>query len=95
MVAEARLGLRQRVGRGPWAVRLDALAGVDAVQRWTHPVDAPGPLDLDTRVRPAPIVAAQLSTRSAGFELGWTRDGAATIARAALVLRWPGVVRAW
>lgn len=90
-IAEARIGLRQRLGRGPWAVRGDLAVGIAAVERWSRPPD--DPLALRARVAPSPLVAAQLSSRTAGFELGWMPDTG--VSRAAVVLRWPGVIRVW
>jgi hypothetical protein len=90
-LGEARVGLRQRIGRGPWALRVDGTLGIAAVERWSRPPNQP--LALRSAVEPAPILAAQISSRTAGFELGWVLG--TDISRAALVLRWPGVIRVW
>ncbi len=88
-VAEATGGLRQRVGRGPWALRLDATAGVVAVSTVLRP-DPLDPLDLERSVAPAPLVAGAARIRSLGFELAWLPDQ--DLVRSSAILRWPGTV---
>lgn len=87
-VAELRGGLRQRLGRGSYALRLDAWGGVAALQRWSRPPD--DPLALTTATRPAPIVGGTLRARGVGLELGWV-PGEETL-RTGIVLGVPGVV---
>lgn len=86
VIAEARAGLRQRLGRGPWAARIDALGGVAALRRLTSPAGDPFALEAETT--PIPTLTAAIQVRSAGFELGW----APGLSRATLVLRFPGVL---
>jgi hypothetical protein len=89
VVAEGRAGVRLRLGRGPWAARLDALGGLCAVQRFTAPPD--DPWQVRSEVQPGWLAAAQVQVGVAGLELGWMPEQ--EISRASLILRWPGVLR--
>lgn len=87
-LAEARGGLRQRLGIGAWAVRLDGWAGVTALQTVESAPD--DPLDLETTVAPTWLAGGTIRLRQVGFEVGWLPD--AELVRTSIVLRWPGVV---
>lgn len=88
VVAESRIGLRQRVGRGTWAARVDALAGLSAVHRLVS--TEADPFALSSSTVPSWTLAVAVQVRAAGFEIGWMPD--LGITRATLVLRWPGVL---
>lgn len=91
VIGEARIGLRQRFGRGSWAVRVDGLGGIAAIDQTTaSPAD---PLDLASVVVPAWSVSAAIHVRNVGFELGWVPG--LDMSRAGVVLRWPGVFATW
>ncbi len=83
---EARAGLRQRFGRGPWSGRLDLGGGV----AWEQTVTGSRDLSTDVRIAPVPIVGGAAGLRAVAVDLAWTLPAADL--RAALVLRWPGVV---
>lgn len=88
-VADGLAGLRARLGRGPFAVRLDGLAGVTALQIFeASPED---PLDVSSSFEARPVLVGAISLRSAGFEAGIVPGSG--ISRASLVVRWPSVLR--
>jgi hypothetical protein len=89
VIAETRAGLRLRLGRGPWAVRLDGLGGLCAVQQLTAPPD--DPWQVSSEVVPGWLAAGQVQVGLAGLEIGWMPEQG--ISRASLILRWPGVLR--
>ncbi|MFT4627612.1 MAG: hypothetical protein ACI8PZ_006299 [Myxococcota bacterium] len=83
---ELRVGVRQRIGRGPWAGRVDGIGGLGWVQTVT------GQRDLSTiaTVTPTPLVGAALGLRAVAIDVAWHLPGGAL--RAGLVLRWPGPI---
>ena len=92
--AEAHGGLRQRVGRGPWAVRMDAWAGLG----WLETLEAPprNPLDYRVTHRPVPVAGGTVRVRNIGFEMGFGLGPTGQLAgRAGVMLRLPGVVAVW
>lgn len=92
--AEAHGGLRQRVGRGPWAVRIDGWGGVGCLERLTGPAE--DPLDWDTQYIAVPTVGGTVRVRNVGFELGvGLGPEGFDIGRAAVILRTPGVFTVW
>lgn len=84
---EAHGGLRQRVGRGPWASRLDVWAGVAQRERLSAAAD--DPLSWTTEVDFVPVVGGVVRVRSVGFEVAFGLGE--PVGRAAVVLRVPGV----
>ena len=88
VIAESRTGLRQRVGRGTWAARLDAMAGLVAVHRLVAPEG--DPFALASATIPSWSLGAAVHVRAAGFEVGFVPE--LGIARATVILRVPGVV---
>jgi len=81
-------GLRQRIGRGSWATRVDAWAGVAQHERLAAPAD--DPFALSTEVLFVPVVGGAIRVRSIGFEVGYGLTE--RVGRAAVVLRVPGVI---
>lgn len=91
VVADARVGLRQRFGRGPWAVHVDVLGGVYADQRWTGEV-TDGRIDVRSTTAPEYGGAVAIGARSVGLEVGARADGAVLLGA---TLAWPGTVGVW
>jgi CBS domain-containing protein len=88
LLADARLGLRQRVGRGPWAVRADAWAGGAWIVTLTS---APGdPLSLSASGEGRLVVGGGLRLRGVGLEVG-VLPGAQAFSWTAATVSWPGV----
>lgn len=86
VVAEGLGGLRQRLGRGPWSADLDAFAGVAAVERWAPDGDG----DVRGVASSTWTVGARLSARGLGFE--WAILPDVELARASIVIHWPGTL---
>lgn len=85
---EARAGIRQRVFRGPWTLRLDAFAGAAGLQRLAAMVEG-NEVDRTRGMEPVWLAGGMIQVGTAGFELSWVDSGAT---RASVVWRWPGVV---
>lgn len=92
--AETHAGLRQRIGRGAWTVRVDGWGGVGWLERLTAPEDEP--LGYAVRHTPVPVVGGAIRLRNIGFELGYGlgADGRSA-GRAGLIVRSPGVFTVW
>jgi len=88
---EGAVGLRQRIGTGPWATRLDAFTGVAALETWTASDD--DPLAWTITTDPVWIIGGAIRLRDVGFEMAFSPGGDA--GRAAIVLRIPGVFQVW
>lgn len=86
--AEGRVGLRQRLGHGPWATTLDVAGGLAWLERLE--ADDADPFALTTIGEAVPSVSASVRVRSVGLEFGWYLPDRA--ARATVVLRVPGVL---
>ncbi len=91
VVGDLRLGLRQRFGRGPWAVHVDLLGGIYADQRWTGAV-ANGRIDVGSTTETAYGGAVAVWARGVGIEVGARADGAILLGA---TLRWPGTIGVW
>ncbi len=91
---EAHAGLRQRLGRGPWTVRVDGWGGIGWLERLVAPEDEP--LGYDVAHTAVPVVGGAIRVRNVGFELGFGvgEDGFAA-GRAGVMLRTPGVFSVW
>ena len=88
---EGQLALRQRLGHGPYAARLDAFVGVASLE--SRQVEPDEPLDWTTASTVEGTFGGAIRLRSVGFELGLSpQDGAG---RAAMVVRMPGVIQVW
>lgn len=84
---EGRLAVRQRIGRGPFTVRLDAAVGWAAV----HSQDASG----DRLVREETsglLVAGRISANGIGFDYGAVFVDGQPEVRARLSFSWPGTL---
>ncbi|HHO49586.1 MAG TPA: serine protease [Deltaproteobacteria bacterium] len=86
---DGRLGLRARLGTGPWAIRLDGFGALLSVVRLEGRPD--DPLALISTATLTPAVGGSLGIRSVGFELG-VLPGDAPRSFSGISLRWPGVV---
>ncbi len=86
---EARGALRQRIGRGPWALRLDAWAGAG----WIETISAgdPEPLQLERASRWAPMVGGRAAIRNVALDYGVALTGPPFV-RLQAVWRWPGTL---
>lgn len=86
--AELRLGLRQRVGVGPYALRVDAFGSVLRIGRNEA---SEGPVVREVEALPAFALGAGLAMQNIGLEGGaaWV-PGEPVVVRAALVWAWPG-----
>jgi hypothetical protein len=91
VIAEATTGPRLRLGRGPWAVRVDGFVGGAIVERWTS--DPADPLDLRSEGSLGWEVGGAVAARRVGFELAVLPGSG--IQRATIALRWPGVFAVW
>jgi hypothetical protein len=80
------LGARQRIGRGPWSGRIDAVGGL----AWEQVVSGQRDLSTQSAVRAVPVVGTAVGLRAVAVDLAWTLP--AGNLRAALVFRWPGVL---
>jgi S1-C subfamily serine protease len=85
-IADARVGLRQRLFRSPWTVRLDATGGVVLLRRLRFD-DGLYPNIVDT---PSLAVGGALRMQNVGVDVVWLPDQGAL---ATVCLRWPGVMR--
>ncbi len=87
--ADARAGFRQRIGRGPWAVRLDGVGGV----AWLQTLKGGPDLVLERGSAAVPLLGVAVGTRNFGLDGAWFPSEHAW--RGSLVLRWPGVFGVW
>ena len=86
----ARLGLRQRFGRGRLALRVDAWGEATTLMGYEGTV-ADNDVDiLPTAVRWTPMVGGQISLGGAAFDMGCSPVGEGCVT--SFVLNWPGVV---
>jgi hypothetical protein len=81
--AEARGGLRQRMGSGRWTVRADAYGGIVSLGVLTLAEGVPRRSTLTVFE-----VGGQLSFRAVGLDFAWTPQGL----RGGISLRWPGTI---
>ncbi|MEZ4319772.1 MAG: serine protease [Myxococcota bacterium] len=86
---EARGALRQRFGRGPWTLRLDAWGGIGVIE--TVHVGSPEPTDLVRSSRSAPMVGGRVSVRNVALDYGVAIDDVPFV-RMQAIWRWPGVL---
>ncbi|MCB9676800.1 MAG: trypsin-like peptidase domain-containing protein [Alphaproteobacteria bacterium] len=86
---EARAALRQRIGRGPWTLRMDGWGGVGVI----HSLRAgdPEPVDLDFESRVEPVVGGRISVRNVALDYGVAISDTPFV-RMQAVWRWPGVL---
>ena len=89
---EARGALRQRIGRGSWALRVDAWGGVGVVESLI--ADETDPLDLDRASRTAVMVGGRASVRNVALDYGVALTGPPFV-RLQAVWRWPGTLFVW
>jgi hypothetical protein len=85
VVAEGLIGVRQRLGRGPWSGAVDAFAGTAAIGGWSR---AGG--DVRGAVEPGWLVGGRLGARGVALELSAAPGG--ELFRAGVVVRWPGTL---
>jgi len=87
-------GLRQRIGRGAWTMRLDGWGGVAWLERLVAPENQP--IGFDVEHAAVPVVGGAARIRNVGFELGYGLgpDGR-DAGWAGLVVRTPGVFTVW
>lgn len=88
--AELRLGLRQRIGRGGAALRLDAWGGLVTTMSWTSPDD--DPLRLRTGGEAALAFGAGVWSQRFGLDVGAVATDAGWVSRIAIGARWPGML---
>jgi S1-C subfamily serine protease len=88
VLADGRVGLRQRFGRGAWALKLDVLGGVADVDHWTGEVDH-GRIDVSARSTLLASGAAAVHLRNLGVEVGMLSDQSL---RVGVSVRWPGTI---
>lgn len=86
--AEARAGVRQRLFRGPWTVRLDLYGGV--LHHSSLSVD--DALHFSTGSGTAPLVGGSWSVAGVAFDVGSARVDGAWTPRIGVVLHWPGTL---
>src|SRR5690606_21387297 len=84
--AEAKLGLRQRLGRGPWTLHADAYGGLIAVTT----VEGGPELRIRRATRFAPLGGAAIGLGPLALDLGLVPLDGALAGRGLLLLRWPG-----
>jgi hypothetical protein len=89
-VGEARLGLRQRVGRGYWATRLEIYGGLAIIQRYAR-LGEPADLRVQAGQRLTGLAGARVAIGTVGIDLGVVPepDGGLAV-RALLAWQWPG-----
>lgn len=85
---EGRVGLRQRLFRGPYTTRVDVFGGVVGIQSLRGDLQH-GEVDLERAMTPAPLLGGALRVGRGGFVLTRTLDGEMC---ATVELRWPGVL---
>ena len=87
---EARLGMRQRIGRGRFAARADLYGGALWIGGLQGAIEQDS-VDL-TAVPPrvAPLIGVQLGVGAAAPDVGWVPTDPGLVA--SVVLQWPGVV---
>ncbi len=84
-------GLRQRVGHGPWTLRVEGLGGLAAVGSWTGAVEGER-LAIRTRTRAYPWGGGAIAVRGVRFDLGVLAEGTW---RVGVGLAWPGTLAVW
>jgi S1-C subfamily serine protease len=85
-----RGGLRQRVGRGPASVAVDAFGGAVWTDRWTGAVGER--LDLQVTPGVTGLVGGALTARSLTLDLAWLGDDSLQLG---LTVHWPGTLAVW
>ncbi|MBT3222611.1 MAG: trypsin-like peptidase domain-containing protein [Proteobacteria bacterium] len=86
-VAEACVGLRQRLFSARWTTRLNIYGGVIVLNELTMDDD----FHSLTVAKVGPLVGGSFTLRNLGLDLAWTPAGGGGI-RGLAVVRWPGVV---
>jgi len=86
---EGRAALRQRIGRGPWATRVDLWGGIGAIE--TVIAGDPDRLDLDRDQRIEPMVGGRIAVRNVALDYGVAVSDLPFV-RLQAVWRWPGVL---
>jgi hypothetical protein len=85
-----RGGLRQRVGRGPASVAVDAFGGAVWTDRWTGAVGER--LDLQVTPGVTGLVGGAITARSLTLDLAWLGDDSLQLG---LTVHWPGTLAVW